>query len=846
LTRISHINLQAIRQFPEQGRVQQGSFGKSLLCMIFVFLFGANAVFAQSDEVAGPVAQITENAKNIESTIRILNRISAASDLDDEALVGARVKYQSVINSSQEIIRFIDEESKAIADNLTAIGPPPEADTIVEAPAVTETRARLNQERSSLAVTKTQIEKFIQSAQSAIASITQARQEAFKEAISKRTSITSDMLSEASGGLYSLYKSGIISFRDWFAFVVANKFWPALGSAFISLAAALFLSFNFNRFFGNYLIRNAPDPDYFTRVFTAFWGIVLPSAATALFLAFAYGLFYQYSIFNKQIGEIVFTLFLVIAGLVFSWNFCKAVFSPNAANWRLIDLPDILAKRQFWLTFALAVIYAFDNLFTSVNSALSGALSLTVLQGIVSALLIGFILVLMAQVIHRRRYYDQHDDEQIGKKRYRFDRWVAFALGLSALTIISASLLGYIGFARFFAQQIVVTGGIVAIMSVGIIAARELSREGVMATTGFGRAMLQRGHEPYKVEQVALVGGMALIASVLIIGVPSIFMQWGTRFEEIQAFAFTAFSGFTIGGIRLSLSGLFIGILVFGVILAFTRLIQGWLSRSVFPRSKIDPGVSDSIRAGIGYTGFAIAGLMAVTSAGLDLSSLAIVAGALSLGIGFGLQNIVSNFVSGLILLVERPIKVGDWITVGGAEGFVKRISVRATEIETFQKQSIIVPNSELINSQVSNWTFKAKNGRCDILIGVAYGSDVRLVETILYDIANNHAMVQKKPEPKVWFLDFGASSLDFRVQMFLYDITNVAIVGSEVRFEILRRFEEAGIEIPFPQSDVNLRVIDVPKNQIEGAIAKTAPKAKKTKAPARVKKHNPNTTQPG
>ena len=106
--------------------------------------------------------------------------------------------------------------------------------------------------------------------------------------------------------------------------------------------------------------------------------------------------------------------------------------------------------------------------------------------------------------------------------------------------------------------------------------------------------------------------------------------------------------------------------------------------------------------------------------------------------------------------------------------------------------------------------------------------------------------MVQKKPEPKVWFLDFGASSLDFRVQMFLYDITNVAIVGSEVRFEILRRFEEAGIEIPFPQSDVNLRVIDVPKNQIEGAIAKTAPKAKKTKAPARVKKHNPNTTQPG
>ena len=107
MTRISHINLQAIRQFPEQGRVQQGSFSKALLCMIFVFLFGANAVFAQTDEVAGPVAQITENAKNIESTIRILNRISAASDLDDEALVGARVKYQSVINSSNVFPRIL-------------------------------------------------------------------------------------------------------------------------------------------------------------------------------------------------------------------------------------------------------------------------------------------------------------------------------------------------------------------------------------------------------------------------------------------------------------------------------------------------------------------------------------------------------------------------------------------------------------------------------------------------------------------------------------------------------------------------------------------------------------------
>ena len=813
-----------------------------ILCLIAMLLAGSPA-FSQSEQPVGPITKISEDAKEIETTIRILNRISSASDLDDEALVGARVKYQSVVNSARDIIAFIDGQSKSITDSLTEIGPPPDAEGVVEPDTVRETRARLNQERSSLAVTKTQLEKIVQTAQDAIAAITKARQEAFVDAISKRTNITWAMLEEASGGIASLVSNTLTTFRDWIGFIVANKFWPALGSTFISLGVALFISFNFNKFFGAYLVRNAVEPDYFTRVFTAFWAIVLPSAATAIFLAVTYGLFYQYSIFNKNVGEIAFTLFIVISGLVFAWNFCRAVFAPREPNWRLIDLPNILAKRMFWLTMALFAIYATDGLFTSINSTLSGALSLTVLQGVIAAVLIGIVLILIAQVIFIRCRHDANGEHN--SKRYRWDRWISAALGFSAFVIITAAVLGYIGFARFLAQQIVVTGGIIALMYVGIIAARELSREGVMATTSFGRAMLQRGYEPYKVEQAALAGGMALITAILLIGIPAIFMQWGTRFEEIQAFVATAFSGFTIGGIRLSLSGLFIGIVVFGIILALTRLVQGWLALSVFPRSKIDPGVSDSIKAGIGYTGFAVAALMAVTSAGLDLSSLAIVAGALSLGIGFGLQNIVSNFVSGLILLVERPIKVGDWIIVGGAEGLVKRISVRATEIETFQKQSIIVPNSELINSQVSNWTFKAKSGRCDILVGIAYGSDVRLAESILYEIAHNHAMVQKKPEPKVWFLDFGQSSLDFRLQMFLYDISNTAIVGTEVRFEILKRFEEAGIEIPFPQRDVNLRIVSDADTKAVKKITATAAGDSKPDSPPQKKRRGSRIAQP-
>jgi small-conductance mechanosensitive channel len=224
----------------------------------------------------------------------------------------------------------------------------------------------------------------------------------------------------------------------------------------------------------------------------------------------------------------------------------------------------------------------------------------------------------------------------------------------------------------------------------------------------------------------------------------------------------------------------------------------------------MDSGVRDSIKAGIGYVGLALALLFAITTAGIDLSSLAIVAGALSLGIGFGLQNIVSNFVSGLILLIERPIKVGDWVEVGGTAGHVKKVSVRATEIITFQKQSIIVPNSELINSVVGNWTHKDKGGRVDISIGVAYGTNTRQIETLLLDIARGRHDVLKFPEPVVIFIGFGDSSLDFELRIFLRDIGQGVVVASEIRHTIAEVFEKENIEIPFPQRDLNIKSLQV------------------------------------
>jgi len=201
-----------------------------------------------------------------------------------------------------------------------------------------------------------------------------------------------------------------------------------------------------------------------------------------------------------------------------------------------------------------------------------------------------------------------------------------------------------------------------------------------------------------------------------------------------------------------------------------------------------------------------LAVLLAITTAGLDLSKVAIVAGALSVGIGFGLQSIVSNFVSGLILLAERPIKSGDWIITSGGEGTVRKTSVRSTEIETFDGATVVIPNSNLITDAVTNWTHHSHRGRIKIAIGVGYDSDPEQVQNILLECAKAHQRVLKRPGPNVFFMDFGADALVFELRAYLADINNSISTKSDLRFAILKALRQAKIEIPYPQRDLHIK----------------------------------------
>ncbi len=270
-------------------------------------------------------------------------------------------------------------------------------------------------------------------------------------------------------------------------------------------------------------------------------------------------------------------------------------------------------------------------------------------------------------------------------------------------------------------------------------------------------------------------------------------------------------NGFQIGEFRIVPAKVLTSILIFALIIISSGWVRGQLESNWLPKTSMARGGREAMVTVTGYIMFIIAALVALSVAGFDFSNIAIIAGALSVGIGFGLQNIVNNFVSGLILLFERPIRKGDWIMVGNTEGYVQDIRIRSTRIITFDQSDVIVPNSELISNQVTNYMLENIRGRAIIKVGVAYGSDVEKVRYILTQVAEENELVIKdgsSPKPLVLFRGFGDSALEFELRVHLYNVDRRLSTISNLNFAIDKAFREEGIEIPFPQRDVHVKTL--------------------------------------
>jgi potassium efflux system protein len=271
--------------------------------------------------------------------------------------------------------------------------------------------------------------------------------------------------------------------------------------------------------------------------------------------------------------------------------------------------------------------------------------------------------------------------------------------------------------------------------------------------------------------------------------------------------------GFQLGPVRIIPIHWVTGIVVFSILVT----LVSWIRNEVLPgwitKSRIERGAQEAIVTLSGYVGMLVAALIGLSLAGFSFTNLAIIAGALSVGIGFGLQNIVNNFISGIILLFERPIRTGDWIVVGNTEGYVRKISIRSTQIETFDRADVIVPNSELISNQVTNWMLRDPWGRVIVPVGVAYGTDVEKVRELLLQVAREHPLVisdgLRVSPPRVLFRGFGDSSLNFELRCFIRNVDQRLATQSDLNFAIEKVLRAADIQIPFPQRDLHLRSVD-------------------------------------
>ena len=301
-----------------------------------------------------------------------------------------------------------------------------------------------------------------------------------------------------------------------------------------------------------------------------------------------------------------------------------------------------------------------------------------------------------------------------------------------------------------------------------------------------------------------------LLKAILCIGVfLALFQLWGiyTSFGEAweKIFEFK----FAIGELTLSFGRILLSALVLYLIVSGSWFVRAFLDGEVFPRQQLDRGARDAIKKLIHYSLLFVGIIMAISVIGLNLTSFAFLTGAVGIGVGFGLQNIVNNFVSGLMLLFERPFKVGDMVVIDNETGTVRKIGLRSTVIETFDRSELIVPNSQFISGKVTNWTRSSHIARIRIPVGVAYGSDVDLVLRVLKEAAETDPRVLSSPPPNPLFLRFGDSALDFELHSWIADVKDLLSVRSNLCQEIASRFQQAGIEIPFPQRDLHLRSID-------------------------------------
>ena len=491
---------------------------------------------------------------------------------------------------------------------------------------------------------------------------------------------------------------------------------------------------------------------------------------------------------------IISSLVAMIAG----WLGPSILLSPFP-ELRIVRLDDADAHRGRTIILLLGIVVALETLFSLLEerawtgSAFANLVSATIVLGG------GWLLLQLTALFRRRHRPDGSAANADGAAvpaqvdTLDFVGPINRVIRVVVFISVAAALLGFVMLARS-----VLVSTIVSLAVIAIAVYLQSSIRLVLTLLAQGPLNRYRG----VIHLLPILSGLVLTLLTL----PLLAVIWGYQSTEIVDALGALRTGISIGDVKFSAGDVLTFGIVFLVGYIATRWVQRILRASVLPQFALDIGARSALVTIAGYVGIVLAAIVAIATTGLDFSSLAFVFGALSVGLGFGLQSVVENFTSGVILLLERPVREGDSIEVGDHSGVVRKISVRSTRLETADRHYIIIPNSQLITGAVKNLSLGGEVGRISVPASVGYASDLDATRALLIEIAKAHKLVLRKPAPFVTLDGFGDSAIELNLFCFVADVTTGAGVQSDLRFTIAGRFREQGIEIPFPQRDIRFR----------------------------------------
>lgn len=461
----------------------------------------------------------------------------------------------------------------------------------------------------------------------------------------------------------------------------------------------------------------------------------------------------------------------------------------------IIILRRLLEKPLFPILNALVIFYFIDRLreVTASLPLLSRILFLAEMLGAI------FFLV---WVLRSKRLTDK-----IQVKHQRIftiiRKIIPFALGIFTGAFF-ANALGFVNLARIVGNGILGSAYIALILYTALQIAESLLIFAVRVRP-FSSLGMVKTHRRMLLDKILFgLRWLAAIAwAILTLNVLSIREPIFTFFKDILT------AQFTLGSFSISLGDIIAFAITVWLAFLISRFIRFILEEDVYPRVNLAGGIPYAISTIAHYVVLLVGFFIAIAALGTDLTKFSILAGAFGVGLGFGLQNIVNNFVSGLILLFERPVKVGDVVQIGEDQGHLNRIGLRASVMRTLQGAEVIVPNGQLISEKVINWTLTDQYRRLEVNVGVAYGNDPAEIIRILTDAVSDHPDVLKEPAPGCLFLGFGDNSLDFQARAWTSKTSQWVVVQSDLAVAMSKALKDAGVEIPFPQRDLNLKIVD-------------------------------------